>query len=322
MINLFFLNDFLFQFILILGATNLFMYSLSAYYVYFNDKEDDDLNKDKKKENQEKLEAKPIPIPYEEKYVKEYKKRCEDQNNNNNNSTEKEKEKRNLKTSFLIEKTPLGNVAMYYNQERECFEYYSDNTIPYRYLETVGRKYVLTFDCVELYIDMEEEVQKQKEKLEEKKRFEKEAKEAKEMEELIKKETKDPMAKINNTNETKESKKNVFAKLKNYNKSSNPIQASSQPTRQNQDQEINKPQDQIQNIKKPNTIRYNQTNSNSSTILLKERANNYLSKGRFSNLTFLQAVKKEIFDKNYKMSFKDFKGRGTEVPPTTPTLHF
>jgi hypothetical protein len=38
MINLFFLNDFLFQFILILGATNLFMYSLSAYYVYFNDK--------------------------------------------------------------------------------------------------------------------------------------------------------------------------------------------------------------------------------------------------------------------------------------------
>ena len=111
--------------------------------------------------------------------------------------------------------------------------------------------------------------------------------------------------------------KDYTSKLKNYNKSSNPIQASSQPTRQNQDQEINKPQpqNQSQNIKKPNTIRYNQTNSSTSTILLKERANNYLSKGRFSNLTFLQPVKKEIFDKNYKMSFKDFKGRGTEVPP-------
>ena len=318
MINLFFLNDFLFQFILILGATNLLFYSLSSYYVFFEEKENDDSNQDKK---EEKNQSKPKPIPYEEKYLKEYKKRCENKNNNNNNSNEKEKEKGNLKISFLIEKTPLGNVAMYYNQERECFEYYSDNTIPYRYLETVGRKYVLTFDCVELYIDMEAEVQKQKEKLEEQKRFEKEAKETEE----LKKETKDPMAKTNNTNETKESKKNVFAKLKNYNKSSNPIQASSQPTRQNQDQEINKPQSQSQNIKKPNTIRYNQTNSSTSTILLKERANNYLSKGRFSNLTFLQPVKKEIFDKNYKMSFKDFKGRGTEVPPSlrdTPTLHF
>jgi len=309
MINLFFLNDFLFQFILILGGVNLLFYSLSSYYVFFEEKEDEDWNQDKK---EEKNQEKPKPIPYEEKYLKEYKKRCEDQNNNNNPI---KKEKGNLKISFLIEKTPLGNVVMYYNQERECFEYYSDNTIPYRYLETVGRKYVLTFDCVELYIDMEAEVQKQKEKLEEQKRFEKEAKEAKETEELIKKEIKDPMAKTKDTNDTKESKKNVFAKLKNYNKSSNPIQPSSQPTRQNQDQEINKPQ--IQNIKKPNTIRYNQTNSNSSSsnILLKERANNYLSKGRFSNLTFLQPVKKEIFDKNYKMSFKDFKGRGTEVPP-------
>ena len=199
-----------------------------------------------------------------------------------------------MKTSFLIEKTPLGNVAMYYNEERECFEYYSDNTIPYRYLETIGRKYVLTFHCIELYIDMEEEVQKQKEKLEEYQKLEKEAKEDK---------TKEI--------ETKESKKNVFAKLKIYNKSSNPIQPSSQPTRQNQDQEINKNL-QNQNIKKPNTIRY-QTNSNSSsisTILLKERANNYLSKGRFSNLTFLQPIKKEIVDKNYKMSFKDFKVGG------------
>ena len=306
MINLFFLNDFLFQFIFIFGAANLFIYSLSNYFVYFNDKEDDDSIKDKKEDNPPNPNKK--PIPYEEKYMKEYKKRCEDQHNNSI-------EKRNLKTSFLIEKTPLGNVAIYYNQERECFEYYSDNTIPYRYLETVGRKYVLTFDCIELYIDMEAEVQKQKEKLEEQKRFEKEAKE-----------TKDPMVITNNTNETKESRKNVFAKLKNYNKSSNPIQPSSQPTRQNQDQEINKPQNQSQNqsqnIKKPNTIRYNNqpnSNSSSSTVLLKEKANNYLSKGRFSNLTFLQPVKKEIFDKNYKMSFKDFKvGVGGHTSPLRP----
>ena len=303
MINLFFLNDFLFQFVFILGAANLLFYSLFTCCVYFNHLEEKDLsNKKIEEENQDKLDLKlnPIAIPYEEKYLKEYKKRCEGEEQENAES------KRNLKTSFLIEKTPLGNVAMYYNQERECFEYYSDHTIPYRYLETIGRKYVLTFDCIELYIDMEEEVQKQKEKLEEHKRIEKER------EEILEKEKKEPKTKeTETTNETKESRKNVFAKLKNYNKSSNPIQPSSQPTRQNQDQEINKQSNssQSQNIKKPNTIRYNQTNSNSSSsgVLLKEKANNYLSKGRFSNLNFLQPIKKEIVDKNYKMSFKDFK---------------
>ena len=311
MINLFFLNEFLFQFIFILGAANILFYSLSAYNIFFE--EVDEFEEKKPIKPIPKPIPIPIPIPYEEKYLKEYKKRCEKHEN--------VESKRNLETSYLIEKTPLGNVAMYYNQERECFEYYSDHTIPYRYLETIGKKYVLTFDCIEIYIDMEEEVQKQKEKLEEHKRIEKER------EEILEKEKKEPKTKeIETTNETKEikeikeSRKNVFAKLKNYNKSSNPIQSSSQPTRQNQDQEINKQpcsiQSQSQNIKKSNTIRYNQTNSNSSssTVLLKEKANNYLSKGRFSNLNFLQPIKKEIVDKNYKMSFKDFKGMGTYVP--------
>ena len=31
-----------------------------------------------------------------------------------------------LKKCFVIEKTPLGNVAMYYNADRESFEYFSD----------------------------------------------------------------------------------------------------------------------------------------------------------------------------------------------------
>ena len=61
----------------------------------------------------------------------------------------------------------------------------------------------------------------------------------------------------------------------------------------------------INKLKKPNTIRYNQ--STNTNMILKEKANSYLSKGRFSNLNFLQTIKKEIVDKNYKMTFKDFK---------------
>jgi hypothetical protein len=61
----------------------------------------------------------------------------------------------NLQNSYVMEKTPLGNVAMCYNNKKGSFEYFSDNTIPYRYLETVARKYVITFYCKDLFVDME-----------------------------------------------------------------------------------------------------------------------------------------------------------------------
>ena len=38
-----------------------------------------------------------------------------------------------LVNNFIMEKTPSGNVIMYYNNKRGSFEFYSDNTIPYRY---------------------------------------------------------------------------------------------------------------------------------------------------------------------------------------------
>ena len=45
---------------------------------------------------------------------------------------------------------------MQYNLTKELFVYYSDNMVPFRYLETVARKYVCTFDCKELYIMRQE----------------------------------------------------------------------------------------------------------------------------------------------------------------------
>jgi len=300
-------DDFLIELLFFFGIANLFFYSLSVYNEFYKKKQNDyEKNQgDDEDENESNKKQPPIQIPYEQKYLQEYKKRLE------NINTTDILEKRNLKNSFIIEKTPLGNVAMYYNEERECFEYYSDNTIPYRYLETIGRKYVLTFDCLSIYIDMEEELKKQKEMMEKNKEFEKIKKEQ---------EQKQNTKEYQNTNQTKNeeetqsTKKNIFAKLKNYNKSSNPIQPTNQATRANQDQEIKNPikknQTNPSNLKKPNTIQYNSSNlssSSNSTVLLKEKSNSYLSKGRFSNFNILQIVKKEIVDKNYKMSFKDFK---------------
>ena len=90
----------------------------------------------------------------------------------------------NLKYSFVMEHTPAGNVIMYYNNAKEAFEYYSDNVVPYRYLDTVCRKYVIRNLCVPLYVDISKEL----------KEFQ----------------TKEP--------EPKKQVSNVFVKLKNYKK--------------------------------------------------------------------------------------------------------
>lgn len=52
-----------------------------------------------------------------------------------------------LKTNILLENTPVGNIIMFYNFEKEAFEYYSDKIIPYRFLNAAGRKYVVQFRC-------------------------------------------------------------------------------------------------------------------------------------------------------------------------------
>lgn len=62
--------------------------------------------------------------------------------------------------NYVLEPTPLGNIYMRYNSDKGSFEYFSNNTIPYRYLEPVGRKYVMTYWCKPLFISLEEELKK------------------------------------------------------------------------------------------------------------------------------------------------------------------
>jgi hypothetical protein len=62
--------------------------------------------------------------------------------------------------NYIIEYTPVGNIIMRFNNDKKSFEYYSNNSVPYRYLEPIGRKYVLTYRCKNIFIDMDEEVEK------------------------------------------------------------------------------------------------------------------------------------------------------------------
>lgn len=188
-----------------------------------------------------------------------------------------------LKNCHIIEKTPLGNVIMLYDQEREIFQYYSDNTIPYRYLEPVGRKYVITFDCRPIFVDMEEELRLAEEKLKEKEENEK--REKAKLEEMKNSET------INGENNSEvNQKKNVFAKFKSYNKEAGAGKNMVPPQKNSISNKV------ISNSDEKN-----------EKILLKERANCYSHEGRFANFNLLKKIDKKVTSKKYGMSFAEFK---------------
>jgi len=176
-----------------------------------------------------------------------------------------------LKNSMMIEKTPLGNVLMFYNNSRSSFEYYSDSTIPYRYLEVIGRKYVINCNCKQIYVVMSKEIEEAEKKLAEKKQ--KEEEKEKEQEEKMK------------TQPTQQQAKNVFAKFKKYNKDTS-IKSAAVP--------LDRPAPAKQTAPQEDKI-------------VKERANRYSFEGKLANFSFLKKVDRKVVDKRYAVSFAEFK---------------
>jgi len=60
------------------------------------------------------------------------------------------------KHGHVCEMTPEGEVRMTY--QNSIFLYWSQKSVSYKYLETVARKYVLVYDCKDVYIDMIKEM--------------------------------------------------------------------------------------------------------------------------------------------------------------------
>lgn len=175
----------------------------------------------------------------------------------------------------VIENTPYGNVLMIYDNERETFKYYSDNNIPYRYLEVVARKYVKQFNCRGIFVDMEEELQLAEEKKEQdnKKRDD------------IERNKKGNMS----TPSPVQEKKAVFAKFKSYNKdaASGHVNTGAPP----KNSLPNKPK----------------TDKPEAAYVLKQNANRYTYEGKMVNYDFLKKVDKKLVDKKSAMTFADFK---------------
>jgi hypothetical protein len=185
-----------------------------------------------------------------------------------------------LKNCFIMEYTPLGNILMIYDIERESFKFYSDSTIPYRYLEVAARKYVKQFGCRPIFVDMEEELKLAEEKWDKERneKDEKEEEERRKKEESIK--TQKPI----------EEKKNVFAKFKSYNKESGTGHVNTGAP----------PKNSIPNKK----LTSQQENEK---ILLKDKANRYTYEGKIVNFSFIKKIDRKVVDKKFNISFADFK---------------
>ena len=119
-----------------------------------------------------------VRIPYENYYLL---------GNNKEYVKEFEKEE-NIGKGIVEEETPDGLIIMKYNDDVERFEYWSDKSIRYKYLEVVARKYVIIYDCKDKYVNMFKELLEAMDKAKEEKK------------------------------NKKENEVNVFANLKNYKK--------------------------------------------------------------------------------------------------------
>jgi hypothetical protein len=208
-------------------------------------------------------------IPIEKKQIKyddKYKNEYISMNSIQLTTTEKE----NLKNNFVMEITPLGNVIMCYSIDKQCFIYYSDSTIPYRFLETVARKYITTFKCKDLTIFIDESDEIEDEKIPTEKTPE-----------------------VNNTIITHAiapppqppttTKKNVFAKFKNYNHP-NSIPSNSMIAKNN-----------------PNKT------AKQSNKEVKENKNKYISEGKIVNFSFIKKIDKKQIVKRLNTTFAEFK---------------
>jgi hypothetical protein len=175
---------------------------VDAYFeISYTDGDDDDDDDDEEGES-EGMETKEEDIPYEMKWFDEFNDTDSDESVEDELTEEFVND---LSLNTVTETTPRGDVLMYYSSKLGSFVYHSrTKEIPYKYLETVARKYVIEYNCKKLYVDIRKEYEKGLNKY----------KETKEKEEKAAKDAKDGVV-----DETKENKKKqIFANFKTYNR--------------------------------------------------------------------------------------------------------
>lgn len=239
-----------------------------SYYEVDYEEDEDDATDDYMEEKLNELKTR-LKIEYDEELQKLEELQNEKITRSNNELLENaqalliEKKKGDLINSFILEYTPLGNVYMRYNTNKDSFEYFCNNSMPYRFLEPIGRKYVTTFFCKPIFVDIEEELKKAKERPE--------------------------ISVISNSNST------IYSQIKM-------MSADSKMMQQRKEKSFTLPPQIQKNIKQLH-------GTTTEKLVVKENANRYTWEGRLSNIALLKTVDRKLVDKNYGLTFADFKRR-------------
>ena len=135
----------------IVGVSVLIAGGIVSFVIY--KPKDDPENPQYEEDESKELQALFDDTNYDKKYQKEFdeleERKIEDD------------ELAGLREKSLEEETPLGVVKMHYNSEYGGFEWYCDTShVPYRFLETVVRKYIIEHNCLQLYVNLKEEIDK------------------------------------------------------------------------------------------------------------------------------------------------------------------
>ena len=132
--------------------------------MFVHDKEPDNIKDESDTESESEAEE-----DNESDSVKYCKKYWEDYNNLTDKDLSEEDISR-IEKCLVIDNLPFyGGIHMRYNKEYNGYHYYNDRgaNIPYKMLATVARKFVTTFNCKSLYINLTDELEKSKKVLEE-----------------------------------------------------------------------------------------------------------------------------------------------------------
>lgn len=232
------------------------------------------------------------------KEIKEYKKKFYDELEELENKEYSDKELEKFKKKVLKTDTTYGIVYMFYNVDNETFNYYcNDKNISYIILDSLARKYAITYDCKSICIN-----------------FKKEWKKAKKLayEEQEKKEADQEKNKCEQNK--KDSKPQIFAKYKSYEENNNKNKKISDKNKKyNSDYDTDE-YDSDENLKKSTLF-----NRKSKPSIKRRRfrinvkqTNRFTYKGNlndYKDLDFKNKITKNVPKGKTNMSFKDFKNK-------------
>lgn len=231
------------------------------------------------------------PLPFEEKYFKEYDEWNAQKENEEQTLSISEEEHRkecleNMYYSTVRETINdfYGDVIMCYDHETLSFAYYArTGNIPYKYLETISRKYMIETNAPRyIHVDIRNEYQKAKERTTTPK--------------LVEKTPSTESTTDNNSVSDVSKTPDVFAKLKSYNTACNLHEKTTTTINDT-------------NVKITQTPLSTVTQQTTYSVILRENSNRYSYRGKITD-----------FDEHHKIFLAERRKKTTVATPSaTPS---